>query len=785
MTEVINVKKKSGVIEEYNPDKIHAFLDYVCEGISNVSISDIEMKSRLFVADGITTVDINASLVNAAEGLISIETPNYDLVAGRIIISDIRKQVYGGIHPWSLLDIIKKNVSMGVYDPAILDNYTEEDINTIDSFIHHERDMNISIAGAREWVKKYLCRHRGDNIFYESPQIAYVLISMCLFMEDKEEGRLDNIKTMYDMFSTGFWNIPTPILAGMRTPTRSFASCVLIEAGDSINSISAVETTAKRFATLKAGLGISTARLRSRGALIRNGDAINTGGLYHAQSIESSTLSVSQGGIRKGSITFSWLSWHYDFEEMINFRNTAKPQEESMQHSDHSFAINGYIYQRALKGQDIYLFDPADTPELLDAFYSSDVEKFKELYELSIGKEGVRQRRMAASTWISLLIGQRMSTGRIYIQNIDNCNSHSPFLEEVAPVRMSNLCQEIMQHTEPLETLEFQDVDGNRVYTMEGLIALCNLGGINVARYQELTRAGVGISELERMIQVAVRGMDNLLDYQYYPVDPAKKHNEMYRPLGIGLTGLAEWLARKGFTYSNCYEELDTLVEEISFMITKASCLLAVERGTPAGYMNTKWSKGILPIDTYKKNVDKITPNNPKKDWNTIREMLTTTGIRNTTLMAIMPAETSAKVSGRGTTNGVEPIRSLISYKGGKDTKSKFVAPHCDTVADQYDMVWTWTSTRGLIDTYAVIQKYVDQGISVNTYYNKSNFPGGMIPGSTVLEDLIYAYKMGIKTVYYNNNNDSLSSDINIDKRSTPSPKSNSEEEDYCESCSI
>lgn len=437
------VTKRNGKRVEYDPSKINEFLEYVCSGINNVSMSDIAMNSNLFLFDGMTTKEINAAMLKSAEDLISEESPNYDLVAGRILISNIRKDVYGDFEPDSLYEIIERNVRMGKYDEEILNVYSKEDIDLFDSYIDHDRDYNYSIAGVREWFDKYLVQNKATKDFYETPQISYMLMAMCYFMYDSGNEKYSKeylIKTMYDMLSLGVWNSPTPQVAGLRTPTRTYSSCTLIETADSINGIAATEFSAKRYATLRAGLGIGAAALRARRQPIRAGDAVNTGSLYHAKSIEESALSCSQGGLRKGSLTFNWLGWHLDYEEIINYKNGSKPDAESMKHSDHSILINGPMLKRMATNQDIYLFSPENVKGLYNSFFSSDKDRFERMYQEAIDNDDIIKSKVSGLDYASQLVRERIGTGRIYIGFADNMNAYSPFIEEVAPVRMSNLC---------------------------------------------------------------------------------------------------------------------------------------------------------------------------------------------------------------------------------------------------------------------------------------------------------------------------------------------------------
>ena len=774
----MQVLKKNGVSVPYDVSKINSFLELITQGIDNVSMSDIIMNSDILLYDGISTTQINSVFIKSAENLITEETPNYDLVAGRILMSEIRKSAYGDFDPDDLYEIVSRNVLIGRYDPELLIHYTKEEFEYFDMFIDHDRDLQFSIAGVREWEDKYLVKDKKSNQFFESPQVSYILMAMSTFMYDQgneKYSRSDLVKLRYEHLSLGYVNSPSPQSAGLRTSTRNYSSCVLIEADDSIDGISAVERVSKKYATLKAGLGIGVQGLRATGQPIRNGEAINTGVLPHAKSIELSATSCSQGGIRKGSCTFNWLGWHLDFEDIIRYKNGDKLDDYSMKHYDHSILINEYLWTRALNNEDIWLFSPEQVPDLYNSFFLGDNAIFEKLYLEAIDMPGIAKKRIPATEWIFPIVTERFGTGRIYLLMMDNTNKYSPFIPELAPVRMSNLCVEINQHTEPLKYVTKED--GSE--TIEGLIALCNLGGINFGLIND-------IKDLEEICMVTVRAIDNLLDLQYYPFEAARLHNELYRPMGIGITGLAYWLAKNDLNYSNCYYLLDEWVDFWSYSIIKASMELSLEKGACKGFKSTKWSQGILPVDNYAKAVDEIYAP-PKRDhWNYIRENIQEYGIRNATLMAIMPSETSAKISGRGTTNGVEPIRDFIVQKGGKSSKGKFVAPELSTLKDKYDLVWDWTGCTQLIQTYAIIQKYTDQSLSANTYYGKNKFPGGKIPVKTIIKDITLAIKYGLKSLYYNNNDDDNTELFNGNMIVSPQQKVILDDDDNdCESCKL
>lgn len=776
----INVIKRGGKVVPYNPERINTFLEFVCDGLDNVSVSEIALNSGLMIHDGISTSDINKALLESAHNLISEDTPDYAIVAGRILVCDIRKEVYGDFEPVDLLSIIKDNTELGWYDPAILEKFSEDEINELNNYIDHDRDLMYSISGMREWESKYLIKNASTSQKFESPQVSYMLVSMMYFIDDKGDGvtdRIGFIKEMYDLLSLGYWNIPTPHLARLRTPTKAFSSCVLLPVGDDIESISEASVAARRYATLGAGLGVDVSRLRSRNAPIRGGVAINTGALYHSKSIEEAALSCSQGQTRKGSLTFNWWGLHKDIEEILTYKNNMKKDSESMKHSDHTIFINGFILDAVRNNQELHCFDPNDVPELYKSFYSDDDEWFLREYKKAVESDLPRSIINARTYWDSL-ISERFNTGRVYIAFADNINKQSMYKNDKYQITQSNLCMEIVLPTEPIRKVYNSETE---TYTQEGLIALCNLGGVNFGAVDKP-------EDLLRIVKVGHRALDNLLSYQEHPFPAARRHNELFRPLGIGITGLAYWMARHDLNYSNCYHELDKWMQYFSYAAIDASVELAKERGKCLGYEDTKWSEGKLPMDMVNDYYEKFMPHIDHVDWDSLRAKLSKYGIRNASLLAMFPAETSAKVSGSGTTNGVEPIRELLIAKGGKNKRAIFVVPELKRLKNKYDRVWDNLDNTSLIKTYGVIQKYTDQAISCNTYYNKSNYPSGKIPNEIINYDIFLHKALGGKTLYYNNNYDGQSQSF-MDGKDIISGGDvtivTSSDEDDCESCKL
>lgn len=776
----INVIKRGGEVVPYNPERINTFLEFVCDGLDNVSVSEIALNSGLMIHDGISTSDINKALLESAHNLISEGTPDYAIVAGRILVCDIRKEVYGDFEPVDLLSIIKDNTELGLYDPAILEKFSEDEINELNDYIDHDRDLMYSISGMREWESKYLIKNASTGQKFESPQVSYMLVSMMYFIDDKGDGvtgRIGFIKEMYDLLSLGYWNIPTPHLARLRTPTRAFSSCVLLPVGDDIDSISEASVAARKYATLGAGLGVDVSRLRSRNAPIRGGVAINTGALYHSKSIEEAALSCSQGSVRKGSLTFNWWGLHKDIEEILTYKNNMKKDSEAMKHSDHTIFINGFILDAVRNNQELHCFDPNDVPELYKSFYSDNDEWFLTEYKKAVESDLPRRIINARIYWDSL-ISERFNTGRVYIAFADNINKQSMYKNDKYLITQSNLCVEIVLPTEPIRKVYNPETE---TYIQEGLIALCNLGGVNFGVVDKP-------EDLLRIVKVGHRALDNLLSYQEHPFPAARRHNELFRPLGIGITGLAYWMARHDLNYSNCYHELDKWMQYFSYAAIDASVELAKERDKCLGYEDTKWSEGKLPMDMVNDYYEKFMPHVDHVDWDSLKAKLSKYGIRNASLLAMFPAETSAKVSGSGTTNGIEPIRELLIAKGGKNKRAIFVVPELKRLKNKYDRVWDNLDNTSLIKTYGVIQKYTDQAISCNTYYNKSNYPSGKIPNEIINYDIFLHKALGGKTLYYNNNYDGQSQSFMDGKDIISGGDATivtSSDENDCESCKL
>lgn len=762
---MITVTKRDGSKQPFDLEKVHRVLEWATDGVSGVSISEIELKANIQLYDGIKAYAIHELLIKSASELISENTPNYQYVAARLVNYKIRKEVFGQYEPYPLLDLIKKNVELGVYDSAILDYYTEDEIAVLDSYIKHDRDNTFTYVGMEQFRGKYLVQDRATGKLYETPQILYMMIGATLFASYPQNTRMKWVKEFYDSVSNFYLSLPTPIMAGVRTPTRQFSSCVLIESGDSLDSINATATSVVRYISKKAGIGISAGSIRALGARIGDGSIVHTGLIPFLKYFQSAVKSCSQGGVRGGAATVYLPVWHLEFEDLVVLKNNKGTEETRVRHMDYAFQFNKLMYERLLSGGNITLFSPDEVPGLYEAFYS-DQDKFKELYEKYERSTKIRKKVLPAMDVFSQFITERKDTGRIYLMNVDHANDHGAFDPKVAPIRQSNLCCEIDLPTKPLGAYDDED----------GEISLCTLSAINWGQINDP-------SEFEKYCTIAVRALDALLDYQAYPVKAAERSTFNRRPLGVGIINLAYFLAKRGLKYnSEALATVDEYAEAWSYYLIKASADLAAEKGACLSTHETKYSAGVLPIDTYKKDVDSLVPHAERMDWDGLRAQLKETGIRNSTLMALMPAETSAQIS--NSTNGIEPPRALVSYKQSKDGVMAQVVPGYHHLKNKYDLLWNQKSPEGYLQICAVLQKYIDQGISVNTSYNPEHFEDGKVPMSRLITDIVTFYKFGGKQLYYNNTFDGAG-EWNDDPEVKELPLEDYGDEEACDSCTI
>ena len=763
----IQVTKRDGNKEFLDIEKMHRVVMWATEGITGVSASEVEIKSHIQFYNGIKTADIQETLIKSAADLISEETPNYQYVAGRLINYHLRKQVYNDYTPWPLIDLVRKNVESGFYDAGLLAAYTEDEWATLDSYIKHDRDEHFTYVAMEQWRGKYLVQNRVTGEIFETPQVAYMLIAATLF-QSYTQNRLQWVKDYYDAVSLHDISLPTPVMAGVRTPQKQFSSCVLIETDDSLDSINATSSSIVKYVSQKAGIGIGAGRIRALGSPIRNGDAYHTGVVPFYKLFQSATRSCSQGGVRNGAATLYYPIWHLEIEDLIVLKNNKGTEDNRVRHMDYGVQFNKLMYERLITGGDITCFSPHDVPEMFDAFFN-DQERFKELYERAERNTKLRKKTYKAADLFSRFMQERKDTGRIYLQNVDHANTHSPFDEMVAPVKMSNLCAEIDLPTVPLRDVNDED----------GRIALCTLSAINWGNVKSP-------HDFEKMCRLAVRGLDALLSYQNYPILAARLATEEFRPLGIGIINFAYFLAKNDVSYSDprALPLVDEYAEAWSYYLIKASADLAEEQGACTRWQDLKSAKGVLPIDTRKADIDELVTYQERMPWASLREQVQRTGQRNATLMALMPAETSAQIS--NATNGIEPPRSYVSIKGSKHGQLKQVVPEYRRLKNRYELLWDQKSPEGYLKLCAVLQKYIDQGISVNTSYNPQHYEDEKIPMSEMLQHLIMCYKYGLKQLYYFNTYDGQG-EINIDKLAESKPvqvEEYSNQED-CDSCVI
>lgn len=764
----ILVTKRDGNREPLNIEKLHKVVFWATQGITGVSASEVEIKSHIQFYNGIKTADIQETLIKSAADLISEENPNYQYVAGRLLTYHLYKQVYGDYAPWPLIKLVQRNTEIGYYTKDLLANYSNEEIEQLDTMIRHDRDENFTYVAMEQWRGKYLVQNRVTSEIYETPQVAYMMIAATLFMAYPRETRLQWIKEYYDAISTHDVSLPTPVMAGVRTPQKQFSSCVLIESGDSLDSINATASSIVRYVSQKAGIGIGAGRIRALGSPIRNGDAYHTGVTPFLKLFQAATRSCSQGGVRNGAATVYYPLWHLEIEDLLVLKNNKGTEENRVRQMDYGVQFNKLMYERLITGGDITLFSPHDVPEMYEAFFN-DQDRFKELYERAERNTKLRKKTLKAADLFSRFMTERKDTGRIYLQNVDHANTHSPFKEKIAPIKMSNLCSEIDLPTVPL----------NDVNDENGRIALCTLSAINWGNVREPR-------DFERICRLAVRGLDALLSYQNYPVRAAEISTQEFRPLGVGIINFAYFLAKHDVSYSDpaALALVDEYAEAWSYYLIKASADLAAEQGPCTRWHDLKYADGQLPIDTRKREVDELVPHQERMNWRALREQILSTGIRNATLMALMPAETSAQIS--NATNGIEPPRSYVSIKQSKHGVLRQVVPEYRKLKNKYELLWDQKSPEGYLKLCAVLQKYIDQGISTNTSYNPRFYEDEKIPMSEMLKHLIMCYKYGTKQLYYFNTNDGQG-EIDVDKMSNKEaqPLAEIENQEDCDSCVI
>ena len=767
MSNGIHIVKRNGSKEPININKIHKVVMHACEGLAGVSASQIEMNANLQFYDGMSSEEIQEIMVRSANDLISLDAPNYQYAAARLLTYGLYKQVFGGFLAVPLLDIIKKNIERGLYDPAILDAYTEEEIASLDAYIKHKRDENFTYAGVRQVVDKYLVQDRSTGEIFETPQFMYMMIAATLFHNYPKETRMHYVRRYYDATSLFKVNIPTPVMAGVRTPIRQFASCVLVDSDDTLDSIFASDMSIGRYTAQRAGIGINAGRIRGVNSKIRGGEVAHTGIVPFLKKFESTVRCCTQNGVRGGSATVHFPFWHQEIEDILVLKNNKGTEDNRVRKLDYSIQLNKTMYERLLAGQDITLFSPHDVPGLYEAYFG-DPDAFNELYEKYERATSIKKKKVPAMELFSALIKERAETGRIYIMNVDHANTHSSFKDTVY---MSNLCQEITLPTKPL----------NHIDDPEGEIALCILSAINVGVIKEL-------DDLEELCDLAVRALEEIIDYQRYPIAAAEKSTKARRSLGVGYIGLAHFLARQHVKYDDpqAWKLVHDLTEAFQYYLLKASNKLAQERGACEYFDRTKYADGILPIDTYKKDVDTIVEHKLNYDWDSLRSSIKEHGLRHSTLSAQMPSESSSVVS--NATNGIEPPRGYLSVKKSKKGPLKQIVPQYQTLKNHYTLLWDMPSNEGYINTVAVMQKFFDQAISGNWSYNPTHYEDNEVPMSVMIKDLLTTYKMGWKTSYYQNTYDYKTDPSEIEEEKPQEelqPGMVEEDGEECEACAI
>ena len=778
MTNGIKVKKRNGRgTESLQLEKMHKMVEEACNGLAGVSASQVEINSGIQFYDGITTEEIQEILIRSASDLIDLEHPNYQFVAARLLLFSLRKQLFGRMHENpSVKEHVANCVEKGVYDPELLDLYSDEEYNKLQSFIDHDRDYIFTYAGLRQVVDKYLVQDRSNGAVYESPQFMYLLISATIFSKYPQETRLDYVKRYYDAISKHRINIPTPIMAGVRTPLRQYASCVLVDIDDSLDSIFSSDMAIGKYVAQRAGIGINAGRIRGINSRIRGGEVQHTGVVPFLKKFESTVRCCTQNGIRGGSATVHFPIWHQEIRDILVLKNNKGTEDNRVRKLDYSIQLSSLFYQRFIDSENVSLFSPHNVPGLYDAFGTPE---FDDLYVSYENDASIPRITISAQELILDLLKERAETGRIYIMNIDHCNSHSSFLDKV---EMSNLCQEITLPTKPIQHIDDES----------GEIALCILSAINIGKIRD-------VSDFESLCDLSVRSLDELIDFQGYPVNAAAIATKARRSLGVGYIGLAHYLAKQGEHYDEprAWQLVHELTEAFQYYLIKASVNLAKEKGACEYSNRTKYAQGILPIDTYKKDVDDIVPNTLKYDWESLREEVKEYGIRNSTLSAQMPSESSSVVC--NATNGIEPPRDYLSVKKSKKGPLKQIVPSYGSLKNNYTLLWDMPSNKGYINVVAIMQKFFDQAISGNWSYNPEHYEGSEVPTSVMAQDLLTTYKYGWKTSYYQNTYDNKSDELELSLPNTEDGVGiqghtqlqslvndimNSEEE-TCESCAI
>ena len=728
----IHVKKRNGHLEKFNIDKIHRVINWAIDGVSNVNLSDIEINANLNITENISTMEIHKVLIESASNLITLENPNYQYVAGRLLNYQLRKDVWGGRHAPRLLDVIHAGVRKKIYDPAILTKYTESEINKIGEYIDHDRDLLFTYAGIKQLCDKYLIKNRTTDIIYETPQFAYILIAAYAFINYPEHKRLNIIGKFYDAISKHKINLPTPVMAGMRTNSKNYASCCLIGVDDTKESITASGTAISIATASRCGIGIDVSKIRAIGAPVRGGEVVHTGVIPFLKIYEASVKAWQQNGLRGGSATTNIQWWHYEIDDVVVLKNNAGTDDNRVRKLDYTIGMSKLFYDRVIKNEHVTLFSPHEVPQLIEAWGTS---KFSKVYqECEEDRKLKFKKKISARKLFSLIVKERVETGRIYILNVDTANEHSSWSDKIT---MSNLCTEVIHPTIPLK--DFNDAEAE--------IGMCILSAINMLEIRDWR-------DLEKTCDLIVRFLDEIIDVQEYFNKAAENFARKRRSLGVGITNVAAFLAKNEVKYNSkqALTFMDEWMEHFQYYLLKSSLELAKEKGKCEKFEHTKYSKGIMPIDTYKKTVDGIVKRKFTLDWEQLRKDIKQHGLRHSTLSSCMPCESSSVI--QSSTNGVEPVRSLITFKTSKMGKLPVLVPGIGKYEGNYELAFDMKDNTGVINVNAVIQKYIDMAISTNLYYNYSQYENNVLPDSKVMKELMYAYTMGLISLYYNNTDD-------------------------------
>jgi ribonucleoside-diphosphate reductase alpha chain len=735
----ITVIKRSGVKEPLMIEKWQAQVAKVCQGTADVSQSMIEIKAQLSFYDGITTEEIDEVTLRAIVDLIDVEHnpdvghTNYQYVAGKQRLSMLRKDVYGSYTPPHLYEIVKKNVAVGLYTPQLLEWYSEDDWNRMQEMIDHSKDEEYSYAAIEQLIEKYLVKNRATKETYETPQIRYMVAAATVFhKEEPNTTRMRYIKEYYNAASDGLFTLATPVLAGLGTPTKQFSSCVLIRSDDDLDSIFASGEMMAKYASKRAGIGLEIGRLRPLGSPIRGGEIMHTGMIPFLKKWFGDLRSCSQGGIRNASATVFYPIWHHQFDDLIVLKNNQGTEETRVRHMDYGVVLSAFFWRRFKNKEQITFFDPNEVPDLYEAFYTNTA-LFEELYVKYEKRKDLRKKTMSAEeVFKSGILKERTDTGRIYLVFIDNVMNQGPFDPEYHTIYQSNLCCEIL-----LPTKSFKRLDD-----VEGRIALCTLGSINWGAFRNP-------EDMRRACRILQRSLCNILDYQDFLSIQSKLSNDEISPLGIGVTNLAYWHAKRGMKYGekDALQEVKSWMEHQAFFLTEATVELAKERGACLHSAHTRYGQGTFPWELRAKGSNELADFTPELDWETLRADMKQYGVRNATLMAIAPVESSSVVI--DSTNGIEMPMSLITVKESKAGSFIQVVPEYHRLKNKYQLMWEQNDCAGYLKTAAVLAAYVDQSISTNTFYNPANYADRKVPTTLIIKNLMQAHVWGLKTFYY------------------------------------